>query len=386
MLTTNKKYKVFVTGGHLTPAMAVIEELTKETKRWEIVFIGRIHQLEGDQGLSEEYRIIKKLGLKFLPLTTGRFTRVFSFETLISLSKIPLGLVTAFRYCLEEKPGIIISFGGYLALPVVVAGAILGIPTITHEQTRAIGLANRVISFFARRICVSYREMVRQFPPHKTVFTGLPIRRQIFDPPREISLTILLNYPLLYIMGGTTGASSLNELVYPGLAGLTTKYMVVHQTGRLSYERALSFRQKLSQAQQEHYLPVPYLDTLEHAWVLSRAALVVGRSGANSVGEIAATGKVAVFIPLPWSAGGEQQKNARYLVDRGSAVMLNQQKLDPLALVATIEETFSHLSQYQKRAEEIAREFPRDGARLFVKEIIAVVTKQKPSFKPSLPT
>lgn len=332
-----KRQKIFVTGGHLTPALAVIEEIRKEKKNWDVVFVGRMYAMEGDTTPSEEYGVVTGLGLRFLSIPAGRFRREASFATLTELAKVPFAFAAALRYIQTEKPDAVLSFGGYVALPVVLAAAMLGVPVITHEQTRVVGLANRIIARFAKAVCVSFADMVGLFPKGKTELTGLPIRSGIFTPPERSPFSLTGTKPLLYITGGATGAQSVNDVVFSALPALLAKYRIVHQTGKRSYPKALETEARLPEQLRARYAPSPYLTVDGVSWAMHNAALVVGRSGANTVGEVLAIGKRALFIPLPWAAGNEQEKNARLLADAGLAVVLGQESLTPDILVSHID-------------------------------------------------
>ncbi len=373
MKEKERAVKVLLTGGHVTPALAVIAEIKSQKPSWEIVFVGRLYALEGDRTLSEEYRLLEELRVRFLPLTSARWSRSLRWRDLLSLFKFPLGLITAFGYCFREKPSVIMSFGGYVALPVVVAARAMGVPVVTHEQTRRLGLANRIISILAQRICVSFPETLRSWPDKKVVFTGLPIRREIFSPPQKTNFSIDQDVPLIYITGGATGAVSLNELIYQVLPSLTHRFMIVHQTGRKSFSRAQEVWTSLAVEERRHYLPVPYLGVLDHSYFLHLAKLIISRSGANTVGEIAALGKVGLFIPLPWSAGGEQELNAKYLVDYGSAEILEQPKITPELLEKTITFMIARIEVYQKKAQILAPEFVHSGAQQVVAELAKIL-------------
>src|SRR3989304_10101442 len=148
--------KIFITGGHVTPPLAVIEEIVYRYPDWQIFFVGRKYAMEGDLTVSEEYRIIRELGLPFLPLVTGRLQRRFTRYTIPSLLKIPQGLLQAWLYVREHKPDVIVTFGGYVGLPVVLAGWLLRIPIISQDETRSVGLANRLVSLLSAKICLSY--------------------------------------------------------------------------------------------------------------------------------------------------------------------------------------------------------------------------------------
>src|SRR3990170_2659026 len=155
--------KFVVTGGHMTPAVAVLEELfkkereTKESVR--ILYVGRKYAMEGDRSTpSVEYQYILRLGVSFASLVTGRVQRVFTWYTIPSLLKIPIGFFHALFILLRFRPDAILSFGGYIAVPVVVTGWLLGIPIVTHEQTLTFGRANKVIEVFAKKIAVSWED------------------------------------------------------------------------------------------------------------------------------------------------------------------------------------------------------------------------------------
>jgi UDP-N-acetylglucosamine--N-acetylmuramyl-(pentapeptide) pyrophosphoryl-undecaprenol N-acetylglucosamine transferase len=144
--------KVAITGGHVTPALAVIEELQKDRKN-KILYFGRKYSFEGDNTLANDYQIVAKINrITYVNLATGRLQRKLTRHTISSLFKIPRGFFQAMSELRRNRPDVILSFGGYLAVPVVLAGWLLKIPVITHEQTVVVGLSNRIISFFAKKI------------------------------------------------------------------------------------------------------------------------------------------------------------------------------------------------------------------------------------------
>src|SRR5437016_2502209 len=164
--------KVLITGGHLTPALAVLEEL--QSKKWSVAYVGRKYALEGDTSFSAEYQVIHQKDISFHNITTGRLQRSFTRFTLLSLLKIPIGFLQSTFILLQERPSLVMSFGGYIAVPIVIVAWLCGIPIITHEQTIKPGLANRIIAWFADVICVSWKESASHFPAAKTVVTGNP--------------------------------------------------------------------------------------------------------------------------------------------------------------------------------------------------------------------
>ena len=245
-----------------------------------------------------------------------------------------------------------LSFGGYIALPVAIAAWTLGIPVVTHEQTENLGLANRIIARFARRVLTA-RE------------SGVPIRRVLFNPPLRPSFPIDTARPIVYITGGSTGARSLNTLVFPIVSELVKTYTVIHQLGSGDKSNA--------PIAQNRYVVAEFFDAADIAWMYHHASLLIGRAGANTVAEAAALGVPALFIPLPWAAGDEQTKNAQTLAAGGMAVVLEQKKLTGNDLFIYVRTMMQSIHRYKKSAEIVARKYPRDGAIALVKEIERIV-------------
>lgn len=368
----NKRIKVLMTGGHITPAMATIEELRREYPSWEIVFVGRKKALEGHATLSEEYRIISDLGIPFLPISAGRLKREGGMAAVLAILKIPLGFFQSVWYISQERPSVIVSFGGYVALPVVGCAWIWRIPVVTHEQTTMPGLANRIISKFATKICVSFEETIGSFSrTSDTVLTGLPVRQSVLHPPKTGSLSLASGRPLISIVGGSTGSTSINNVVFEVIRILIKEYSVVHQVGRISLEKALSIKRAIPKVLQDRYMPVAYLSTDEYSYLLSKSALVIGRAGANTVTELGLRQKVAILIPLPWAGNNEQYHNAQVLRDAGSAIIVEQKNLTHASLLHAIKTIMDALPEYSRRAKELAPRLPSDGAR----RLVAVVSQ-----------
>jgi len=365
------KKRILITGGHLSPALAVISELQKRSD-WEIFFVGRKYPLEGDKAISLEWQTIKKLGIPFFELKTGRLQRRLTRQTILSLIKIPWGFVQAFFLVKKIKPEVILSFGGYIALPIAVAGWLLKIPIVTHEQTVTSGLANKFIALLAKKTCVSWSETVKQFPEDKAVLTGNPVRNEVFSFQfsvfsRKFSKEKL---PLIYITGGSLGAHSINEIVRQILPQLLIKYRVVHQCGESSvyqdYKTLHATRYTLHAKLRRRYYLTKFIGLEEIGWVLNNADLIISRAGANTVTELLALAKPAILIPLPWAGEGEQKKNAQTLKNLGSAEILSQEKLSGQSLSQCIESLIQNIEKYKRKAEKGKKLVKLDAAKKIV--------------------
>lgn len=367
------KIKIFITGGHVTPAIATIDAIKKDHPDWSIIFVGRKVSMEGERTLSEEYRLITAKHISFLSLIAGRFKREGGFAALIALAKTPIGFIQSLWYVLTERPDCIVSFGGYVALPVVLSGWLFRIPIVTHEQTRKPGLANRIIARFATRTCISFADGGNGLRG-VLIHTGLPLRESVFHPSSSSTIEVPKDKrPIVLIVGGSTGAMSVNAHMYNALPTLLETYTIIHQVGRNSIGYANEVKKNLKK-NQNYYVPVPYLSEIEYSWALHNALFIIGRSGANTVMEIAATGKIALFIPLPWSAENEQYFNALYLKEAGTSEILLQKDMTAGTILEAIQNLKNSRVHREKNALRLARQIPRDGASRLAKVIYGVTT------------
>lgn len=366
--------KIIITGGHLSPALAVIGKLRK-IQGMDIVYVGRTSSLEGSREPSQEYSQIRAHKIRFIPITAGRLQRSFTRFTLPSLVKIPLGFIQALKIIFQEQPSCILSFGGYIALPVCFAAWLQGIPVFTHEQTITGGLANRIIENFAKKIFISWTETKPLYPKSKTVFTGNPLRNEIFkisdeNIPKRIKEEKAL--PLLYITGGSQGSESINNLVLEILDVLLNQYRIIHQFGqsKTSQEKINRKLTSLTNGQRIRYFATPFVDAKSVGWVLKHADLVLGRSGANTVSELLVFKKRCLLIPLPWAGEEEQEKNAKILVRAGLGKILYQPTLTPKLL---LEEIYSAMKGDNKTP---VGESQLEGKNTAAEKIVSIILSE----------
>lgn len=361
-----KPVKICVCGGHLTPALAVIARIGMIHPEWQVIFAGRKFAQEDDTVLSQEYKDIREKSIPFYPVRAGRFRRIMDSRTVISLLRFPLGLWDAFRIIQITRPDLVISFGSYVALPVALSARFFRIPVITHEQAIIPGLANRLISAVAGKVLVSFPETGIYFRKKKTILTGLPLRTIILDPPDSLSFRLITDKPILYITGGTTGSMSINRMIYRIIPKLVLDYEVIHQVGTRWESEAKKVRQTLRGDKRSRYHVFGYVSASDHAWLMHHMYCMVARSGANTVYEVGAVKKPAIFIPLPWSSGNEQYLNAKILADSGAAVILDQNHIDPQKLLSEIRHVTAYRSTHDNQDPSHIRTFIPDADRRIV--------------------
>lgn len=366
----DNKIRMVVTGGHLSPALAVIEEALKNNK-FKIFYIGRKQPLEGDNALSLEYLTITKEGIPFHNLITGRFQREFTFHTLYSLIKFPLGLLQSFIYLKRILPDIVLTFGGYVALPVAIAAYLLNIPIIAHEQTPVLGLTNRIISKYVKILCLTWTNTLGVQSGINSTITGLPIRQSLFDLKNNSLIRFgNADYPLIYITGGNLGSHSINTVISKSLPLLLNKHRILHQCGSANQKKdyhALSTLCKLlPKSQSCNYKLVTHVSPDEVGAILSNAQILIGRSGANTCYEIGIYGLPSILIPLPWSAYHEQEHNAGVLEKQKTVRIISQSKLNARELIKGIQEIEQNYSTYRENGLKNRSNYSKDAAEKIV--------------------
>lgn len=381
--------KILITGSHFTPAQAVIEELKKNVD-CQITYVGRKYTMEGDRSLSAESQILPKLGVKFVPIITGRLQKTLTVYTLPSLLKIPVGFLQSFYILLKERPDAVLSFGGYVSVPMIISAWMLSIPIILHEQTLVSGLASQIGAVMADKIAVSFLE--NEFSKNrKVVLTGNPIRHQILEPndgkmSDDISEIIDLYHKekllLVLIICGNQGSHLINRTVSEILEKLTEISCVIHQTGDSKFkdfETAQKQRETLEFV--SRYLPVKWVTGDDMGKILQNADLVISRGGINTLLELAYSGTPALVIPIPYIYKDEQNVNARFFQKTGLAAILPQENLNAENLLQCIKKMVKNLSLLKKDAQKAKQLVIPDAAKRLALETILLAQKRSADVK-----
>lgn len=364
--------KILIAGTHFTPAQALIEQLKKKPNI-DIVYVGRKTTMEGDPSASVESLSLPGMGVKFIPIITGRFQRAFTLYTIPSLLKIPIGLVQAIYIILSEKPDVILSFGGYSSVPLVFAGWLFSIPIVIHEQTLISGLSNRINSLFADKIAISFNSDYK-FLGKATEVIGNPIRNDLLQPinnlPSEFSRLFQKakkeNLPILLIMGGNQGSHVINLVIEECLDALTKIACVIHITG----ENKFRDFERLEKLQNEHYLVKKWIGK-EYGTVLSKLDLVISRAGINTLTEVAYLGKPALVVPIPYLYQDEQNRNAKHFEKLGLIKILPQSNLSDKTLLESVKFMLKNLGGFRQKAKNAKKVIIPDAAkRLALKTIL----------------
>ncbi len=346
--------RILITGGHATPAFAVVDELLKD-KSIEIIWLGEKYNQRGTKNPSAEYvTVTNKYKLEFVDLKAGKLIRKWTPETfwigILELINLVFGFIQSLYIIVKYKPSILLSFGGFLAAPVAFWASIYSklpftkkIHIITHEQTIVAGLANKFIAKFADKVLVSFEESIKYYPKHKTIFTGNPIRKGIFQvKSNSLSKDFDPSLSTIYITPGNQGSHIINKLIFEILPEILQKANIIHQTGNSTitgdFEKALEIKNNLPVDISHRYTVRDLVLDNEIGEAFGVADLIIARGGANTTLEILALGKLAIMIPIPWTSHDEQTKNAKLVESIGLAKVLKQDKsLTSSLLKETIE-------------------------------------------------
>ena len=225
-------------GGPVAPLLAIAEAIKKNNPEAKFLFIGT-KKGEPEKEMIKNYNFSAKGGSAsggdFVGIFCGKLRRYLSWQNFLDIFKTKLGFFQSLFILIKFKPDLIIGAGGYVSVPVVLAGWFLKIPSLIHQQDILPTLSNKILSIFAKKITVSFGPSLKDFPKNKTIFTGHPVRQFIFSGDRERAIKLFnleKEKPVLVVLGGGTGAVSLNNLIWQNLGELTKFCQVVHLTGK----------------------------------------------------------------------------------------------------------------------------------------------------------
>ena len=307
------------TGGHIFPGLAVAESLREAG--WRVHWLGVPGNMESQW--------VPQRGFAFEPVEFGGVRG----KGVVSLALLPMRLLIAFWQSIQVvrrvKPDVVVGLGGYITFPGGMMSVLLGKPLVLHEQNSVAGMANRVLAGVADCIFTAFPNVLK-----KAVWVGNPLRQDFLDKPAPAERFAGRSGPLkLWVVGGSLGAQALNEIVPKALALLPEhkRPVVVHQSGakqidalRANYEKA-GVQAELT----------PFIEDTAEAF--AQADVIICRSGASTVTEIAAIGAAAIYVPFPFAVDDHQTTNAQFLVAQGGGWLMPQADLTPESLAARLE-------------------------------------------------
>lgn len=311
------------------PALTIYRHLKTHIENAEFISLGSKNGIERD--------LFTKEGVPYQSISTGKLRRYFSWENFVDILRILNGTIQSFLFMLpfSKKETVVISTGGFVSVPVVVAAWLQGKKIVVHEQTTRVGLANKIASKFANEVIVSFEESLKFFPPEKTKALGYPLRTEIFETSEEEVVVKGMSIkatgrPLLFLTGGGNGSKLLNDALTEIMPKVQDKFCIVHQCGK-------DFVNDLERSETETYKVLGFVGK-EMIQLMKEASVVISRSGAGTVVELMALGKPSIYIPLKIAQKNEQFHNAMEAKEKVGSLVIEEDQLSGETLLAAIEE------------------------------------------------
>lgn len=341
------------TAGHVTPHFVLLDELKKHYSK--IIYIG------SNDGIEKEL-IKNNTNLEYYGIDCVKLVRKKILKNLLLPFRLMRAKKQAEKILKEIKPNVIFSKGGFVSVPVVLAASALKIPVVCHESDLSMGLANKICSRHAKKVCTTF-ELTAKVAKSKgvnAVFTGSPVlKNKITDTDLTMlknQMQIPANTKILLVTGGSQGSQAINAAVAAGLNQLTKDFFVIHVTGKGNLHKDIT---------NKNYKQIEYANNMPELIKLSD--VVISRAGSNTIFELAFAQKPMLLIPLPkGTSRGDQVENAKYFNDCGFAKVLHQADLTPETLARAVKETF------KARAElisSIKKSHLTSGTEKILKEI-----------------
>lgn len=312
------------TGGHIYPALAIINKIKKEEPNSEFLYIGTHNRMEKD--------IVPKHNIPFKSIEVYGFNRKHLLKNFKTIKCLIKAKKECKRIISEFKPDIVIGVGGYVTVPVISAAHSLKIKTFIHEQNSIAGKANLSLSSKVDLIGVSFKSSMNEFPKEKTIFTGNPCSEDALTikptPKNEFGLDN--NKKLVLIVMGSLGSSKVNEYLISSMKYFDKKnYSVLYVTGNSSYEETIKNKFPTN------VKVVPYIENI--ARIMKNTDLIVTRAGASTLSEIIALNLPSILIPSPYVPNNHQYKNALDIVNNDAGLLIEEKDLKDDILVKTID-------------------------------------------------
>ncbi len=316
------------TGGHIYPALAIINKIKEIEPDSEILYIGTTDRMEKD--------LIPSLGYKYEALEVKGLKRKLTLDNIKTITCFINAIKKAKTIIKEFDPDIVIGCGGYVTAPVIYSAKKLGKKTFIHEQNSVVGLANKFLARYTDKIGVSFESTIKDFPKDKAVLTGNPCSEKALSIKKKTKeeLGIDKNKKLVLIVMGSLGSTSINDKIFSFVDKFRGKnYSVIIVTGNSYYDKVKNRRLP------DNVKIMPFI--YEMPSVMKITDLMVTRAGASTISEITALEVPSIFIPSPYVVNNHQYKNAKDLTDKEAGIMLEEKDMTDKSLIELIDQTIN---------------------------------------------
>ncbi len=343
------------TAGHINPALAIAGEIKKNNPEAQFLFIGTKKGLESN--------LVPEAGYDIEFIEVAGFKRSLSPKNLLVAIKAA-GAVAKARIIIRKfKPDVAIGTGGYVSGPAMYSANLCKVPVMVHEQNVFPGATNRMVNSFAAVTAISFEDSKKHFKnTENIVLTGNPIKMELFLEP-----AVKGDKKSLLIMGGSLGAEAINNGAVALILANKDKYNITLSTGKGDYDRITEILKKegFHLDKQSCVRVVPYIYDTPKAY--AEADLVIARSGAITVSELAALGKPSILIPSPNVTHNHQEYNAKALADQGGAIMIKENQLTDEKLINVVNDLFDNEEKLAAMSKSASKAGICDAAKALCK-------------------
>ena len=353
------------TGGHIYPAVAVADGLLKREDTEKIYYVGNPNNLEAN--------IVKEKNYTFLPVMSSGMPRKACIELVKWAYQMFIGWIKCLGYIKKYKPDVIFGTGGYVSAPILFAAMTMKVPFVMHDCDANPGLVTRKLAPFAKSISVAFEVEKEKLNNKDCHVNGNPIREQFSILTKDLARQALglENKLTLCVMGGSQGAKKINEATVQILKELSQDMdiQVIFQTGKRNYEDVIKALKNVypDWEQNKNIILRPYFDNMTE--VLKASDIGVSRAGSLSISELCASSIATIFIPYPYAAADHQRQNAKYMVENGAGIYLEDSDTTPETLLNSIKSLINepkYLEEIQQNASNMAK---FDGVEKIIKQI-----------------
>lgn len=348
------------TGGHIYPAVAVADALSAVGD--EVIYIGNPKNLE--------YEIVKQKGYKFLGVNVHGMPRCAGFALLKWVVELGFAVLKACCYILKYKPDVVFGTGGYVSAPALIGAKFLKVPYMMHDCDAQPGLVTRRLAPSAKCVSVAFDCACKVINNKNCHVNGNPIRLAFKTLSKEDARQNLglENKLTLCIMGGSQGARSINDATVEALKKFVQDLglQVIFQTGKKNFDRVIEQLLKIYPDYElnKNLIIKPYFDDM--VTVLKASDIAVSRSGSLSISEICASGIAPIFVPYPHAAGDHQRKNAKFMVEKGAGIYLEDSEINEKTLFDAVNSAVSNLDKMRKNSLALSK---FDGVEKIVEQL-----------------
>ncbi len=319
------------TAGHVTPNIALLPKL--QEMGFDIHYIGSYNGIEKE--------LIEPFGIPYHGISSGKLRRYFSLQNFTDPFRVLKGMGEARKLIRDLKPDVIFSKGGFVSVPVVLAGKKCKVPVIIHESDMTPGLANKIAIPSATKVCCNFPETLEYLPKDKAVLSGSPIRQELLSGNKIAAMDLCgfsADKPIILVIGGSLGSVAVNNAVRAALPELLNSFQIVHLCGKGKVDESLNNTKGYRQFE---YIKEELRD------IFAMTDIVISRAGANAICELLALRKPNLLIPLSANASrGDQILNARSFERQGFSLVLEEEEVTKDTLLEAVQNLYDNRNTF----------------------------------------